>query len=333
VLAGAAAKGAFTAGVLAVLSRPDVKARIGLDVARVVGASSGAINGVYYAAAVHAGEEANAGERLAQLWIEHGGAMEALDPSLRDILRGEALSTDHKLLRTFRENVAPAPTRRPVELSIIVTNVDGDLSSIDGEPATTYEHLVEVSNEDFTSADALDRVFTAVAASAALPGAYAPVALPVGAGRTVQALDGGLTDNTPIGHALSGVPAVTRAFVIAPFPRVQTRPADLRGVGLVSHVFDMLIEERLFRDLRAAARVNRVLAQLEAIVPETDRRAAILDALGLGESRHVQIVEIRPPETLPGDALSGLWSRKLREGYVQAGREAAEHAVEALVAR
>jgi predicted acylesterase/phospholipase RssA len=44
VLAGGVAKGAFTAGALAVLSDPGTKAAIGLDVARIVGASSGALN-------------------------------------------------------------------------------------------------------------------------------------------------------------------------------------------------------------------------------------------------------------------------------------------------
>ena len=66
VLAGGVAKGAFSAGALSVLSDPETKARLGLDVSRIVGASSGALNGVFYAAAIRSGNEAFAGQRLAQ---------------------------------------------------------------------------------------------------------------------------------------------------------------------------------------------------------------------------------------------------------------------------
>lgn len=67
VFAGASVKGAFSAGALSVLTEPDVKARLGLDFVRLVGASSGALNAAYFAGAIRAGEEALAGRRLANL--------------------------------------------------------------------------------------------------------------------------------------------------------------------------------------------------------------------------------------------------------------------------
>jgi predicted acylesterase/phospholipase RssA len=327
VLAGAASKGAFAAGAIRVLSQPQVKASLGLDFERIVAVSSGAFNGVYYAAAIHSGHEANAGERMARIWIEQGTLAHAFQPGLREIAGLEGFSKDTQILRTLREIIAPAPARHPITLRIVVTNADGDLSKIDGVPATTFEHVIDGTGRDFTTSIGLERLFVAVAASGALPGAYAPVKLPLDDGRTVQALDGGLTNNTPLGRALEGAPNVKRVFVVTPFPLVQSTPADLHGASLLEHVFDMLVGERLFRDLRSLERINREIDSFERAVPEPGARAAIVEALGWSHRRRVQVIQIRPPAQLPGNAFSGVWSRKLRERYVQAGIEAAQGAI------
>jgi predicted acylesterase/phospholipase RssA len=331
VLAGGVAKGAFTAGALAVLSDPQTKAAIGLDVARIVGASSGALNGVFYAAAIRSGTEAFAGQRLAQVWLDDATLGGAFEFSFRDLLGAVGLSTDDKLLALLRQHVRPSQgDLHPIALRLVVTNADGEPIAIeDGGVATTFEHVVDLTGSDFDTAEALERVFVAAAASAALPGAYAPVPLEVG-GRTVRGLDGGLVDDTPLGHALSGAPEITRVFVLVPSPRIRTEPADLHGLALASHVFDILVEERLVRDLRHVARVNRVLARLPSLVADPGERAALLDALGWTGRRPVQIVEIRPDAALPGDGFSGFTSLALRQGYVQAGSDAARRVVAAL---
>jgi len=331
VLAGGVAKGAFTAGALSVLSDPETKARLGLDVTRIVGASSGALNGVFYAAAIRGGTEAFAGQRLEQIWLDDATIGGAFDFSLRDVLGGVGLSTDDKLLALLRRHIQPGQGPRfPVGLRLVVTNADGEAVAMeDGSTATTFEHVVDLAGPDFDTAEALERVFVAAAASAALPGAYAPVPFEV-AGGTVRGLDGGLVDDTPLGHALEGAPEITRVFVLVPSPRVLTPPADLHGLALASHVFDILVEERLVRDLRHVARVNRVLAQLPSLVADPAERAALLDALGWTGRRPVQIVEIRPDAALPGDGFSGFTSLPLRQQYVQAGGEAATRVLAAL---
>lgn len=329
VLAGAVAKGAFTSGALAVLSDPETKARLSLDFARIVGASSGALNGVYYAAAIHSGAEAFAGQRLSQLWLDDATIGGAFEFSLHDIFGGLGLSTDQKLVTILRKHIAPSQSRVPVELRLVVTNADGELVSIDGVPATTYEHVVDLGGADFETTEALERVFLTVAASAALPGAYAPVSIELD-GRTVRGLDGGLVDDTPLGHALKGAPSIARAFVIVPYPRVRTEPPVLHGLGLGSHVLDVVLQERLVRDLRRVAYINRVLAQLPSLVTDAAQRAALLEALGWSGMRPVQVVEIRPDKDLPGNSFSGLASLELRQQYVQAGVDAARRALAAL---
>jgi hypothetical protein len=250
----------------------------------------------------------------------------AFDVSLLDVVRGLGLSTENKLIAQLRQHIPPAEARNPIELRLVVTNADGEPVSPEGPSATTFEHVVDLTGEDFDTAASLERVFAATAASSALPGLFAPVPLPIGNG-TFPGLDGGLVDDTPLGLALSGAPDVVRAFVIAPFPSVRTTPADLRGLGLASRVLDLTIDERLVRDLRGAARVNRVLALLPSVLPDAAQRAAVLEAIGWTGRRVVQIVEIRPAAELPGDAFSGFTSRELRQQYVQAGIDAAQAAL------
>ncbi|HEY3820707.1 MAG TPA: patatin-like phospholipase family protein [Polyangiaceae bacterium] len=329
VLAGGVAKGAFTAGALAVLSDPATKARVGLDVSRIVGASSGALNGVFYAAAIRGGTEAFAGQRLAQVWLDDASVSGAFDFSLRDIVKEIGLSTDSKLLSILRRNIRPGPgAAAPIELRLVVANADGEpMSTEDGGTATTFEHLVDLTGPDFDTTEALERVFLATAASAALPGAYAPVPLDVD-GRTFRGLDGGLVDDAPLGHALEGAPGITRILVIVPSPRLRTEPADLHGLALASHVFDILVEERLVRDLRNVARVNRLLTRLPSLVADASERAALLDELGWAQRKPVEIVEIRPEAELSGDGFSGFRSLALRQSYVDAGKAAAQRWVD-----
>ena len=330
VLAGAVAKGAFTAGALSALTEPATRARLGLDVVRIVGTSSGALNGAFYAAAIRAGTQASAGARLVQLWLDDATVRGAFQFSLRDLARGRGLSNDRRILEVLRQQIHPTAGRNPIELRLVLTNADGEAAVIDGARVTTFEHVVRLSGEDFDTQAALERVFVAVAASAALPVVYAPVALEL-RGRAVHGLDGGLVDDTALGHALEGATAITRAFVIAPLPLVHAPVPNLRGLALASRVIDIVVDQPLVRDLRRAARVNRVLAELPSLVADPAERAAVIEALGWTGRRQVQIVEIRPDAELPGNALSGFASRDLRAQYVRAGVVAARRAVEAIL--
>ena len=291
-------KGAFSAGVLSVLSDPDTRARHGIDVTRIVGASSGALNGVFYATAIRDGTEASAAQQLAQLWLDDATLRGALDFSLHDLLHGLGVSNSDKVLGVLREHIRPASGSRPIQLRIIVTNATGETIDVAGRPATSFEHVVDATDADFDTAESLERIFTAVAASAALPGIFAPVPIEI-AGRTVQGFDGGIVDDAPLGRALEGAPEIERVLVCAPYPRVRTEPADLHGLALAGHIFDLLVQERLIRDLQRVANTYPT----------------------------VRVVEIRPEADLPGHAFSGFTSIDLRRQYVQSGVDAARRAL------
>jgi hypothetical protein len=86
---------------------------------------------------------------------------------------------------------------------------------------------------------------------------------------------------------------------------------------------DMLVEERLFRDLREAYAVNETLARLAEVVPDETLRARVMESLGWKGRKPITIVELRPSAPLPGEMFDGFFSRELRETYVKSGRDAA----------
>jgi predicted acylesterase/phospholipase RssA len=326
ILSGAVAKGAFTAGALAELFAPETQARCGLDVRRVVAASAGALNGAFLASRLRDGSEAAAMPVLEELWLELGDFRDVFDVSLGALARARGISTSKKVRALLDRFIEPRGGTRPIELALVVTNMDGEVDIVGSELATTYERCVRFSGEAFDDAEALSDLFDTVVASAAFPLVFEPATLRLGA-REVRCVDGGVCNNTPIKYALDGAPDIDRVFVITPYPSVQMNAPNLHGAALLSHLGEMLVQERLFRDLRNAHKVNRALRALEHAMPLRALRERVLTAFGWAGRRVIQIVEVRPPVALDGDAFAGFFSRRLREDYVHAGREAARAAL------
>lgn len=319
VLSGAVAKGAFEAGALQVLTR----ARI--PIVSIVGASAGALNGAVLAAGVHAGRANEAADLLVRTWDERGTWGNAIDLGLRDLLRGRGLSTSRKLGELLRSSIeAFSGGTRPIDLRVVVTAAAGDPTVRQTERRTSFESVAAFTGADFDTPAARERLCTAVTASAAFPGLYSPIAVPALGG---DCLDGGAVNHAPIGHALAGHPEIRRVIVVTHVPSL-VEPPRLRGLDLIGHVGEILVTERLYRDLRAARRVNRQLATLERLRTEgslpSAQLAAVKRALGLSAKCPIEIVEIRPRAELPGGAFAGLPSRSLRRAYLEAGHRAAE---------
>jgi NTE family protein len=319
VLAGAVAKGAFEAGVIRALVRADV------DIVRIVATSSGALNGTVLAAAVRAGDLVGGAERLATLWQDHAEWNEVFHTSFRDILRRDGLSDQARLLGLLRDHIAPSqPDRpRPVNLRLIVAALGGCAGSIGARPATTFESVRDFQGDDFGSPHGLAGVFAAAVASSAFPLVFAPVAVD-GVGPCV---DGGAVNNTPMKWALDGAIGASVDAVVVIATSVEQRadpPGGLTGLGaLGSHLAEMLIDERLYRDLREAEQVNAALERLDLLgttgVLDAAQFSSVLDALGWNLRRRVEIVPIRPAEELPGNPFSAFLHRDARVQYLDVG--------------
>jgi NTE family protein len=320
VLAGAVAQGAFAAGAIEALARHRV------PITRIVATSSGALSGTLLAAGVRAGRVADAADTLAELWRDDAKWCNALDPSARNIVRGRGLSTSDKVRRIVRDAVEPfVPGCEPIDLRLVLTALAGDPNVRHDKGATSFESVLRFADDDFDHAAARDRLYTATVAAAAFPGLYAPIDVP-GLGACV---DGGAVNDAPIGHALDGN-NLSRVVVITNAPKV-VNPPPLHGVALAEHLAQVLIDERLYRDLRSAHTVNRQLAALERLASQGCLSAATLaqvkNALGWPHRRRLELVEIRPRTALRGGAFTALGDRALRAEYIAEGRRAAEEAL------
>ncbi|HEY4118121.1 MAG TPA: patatin-like phospholipase family protein [Byssovorax sp.] len=201
----------------------------------------------------------------------------------------------------------------------------GETDTLLGAPASTYEH-----GRRFVDAalDAPGRpgVFDHALASASFPVAFTPFEL----GKLGPCIDGGSVNNTPIKRALTG--GATRVVVVTTSSRIHPATTDEACLTLVGGVAEILINERLFRDLHDAGTVNDLADDLDAFVKEHPQTAEARAALHLmlRSPRKVEIVEIRPDPPLAGNAFSGFFCKKKREDYIAAGRASAAKALDAI---
>jgi predicted acylesterase/phospholipase RssA len=321
ILAGAGTHGAFEAGAL------DVLLNSGHRFGTVVGASSGALNGTLLAFAIRAGKELELAKILPDTWLNHTGLTDVFSPSLGGIFGLRGISGEGKLLSTIEElsgRLLPG-VPAPVRLILVVTALEGRMTEVGSRPATTFEYPVTFTDADFDTGESRDKIYRTAVASGAIPIVFVPVDLP-GVG---PCADGGLVNNTPIKHALLNS-EVTRVFVVVPYPSPVEPPPPGRGLDYVAHVFDIFIQERLLRDLREAVDTNHHLAAIEALAPllPADKMQGLRDALGLSRKRAVEIVLVRPPQTLQGNELSGFGNTQLRQAEIDAGRDAARNALQ-----
>jgi NTE family protein len=325
ILAGAVAKGAFEAGALQTLAQHATT----LSISRIVGASAGALNASIFATGIRMRAETEAADRLVALWEQEATWHNALHFDLRDIFALKGLGTADRVLGLMKKAVAgfDVVAKQPVNLQLVLTALDGSRGDIAGQPATTFESVAGFADEAFDSDPGRERVFTTALASGAFPGVFAPVDLP-GIGPCV---DGGSVNNTPVKWAIAGG-AIQRIIVVTAQPILSSPPAgELGGRSLLSQFADILINERLYRDLRDAESINGYLAKLDQLqesgVPSADLQK-VRDVLGW---RPLEIIQIRPKSALAGGAFSAFSDAQLRSAYVNAGREAARQVLPQLL--
>jgi NTE family protein len=341
ILPGAVAKGAFAAGVLKVLAEQD------LEVTRIVATSSGALNAALYASYLRRGIEREGAAEIARMWIERAGFLSVFSPDLAGILRLEgAFSSKIRELLRSRIAAGEISAPRPISLRLLVAPLRGvdsrhlDAVALDDDPdplpltanRTTYEYVCDFDQDDFNTVEQRDRVINAALASSAFPLVFVPVDVEVeNLRRRVRlgpCIDGGAVNNAPIKWAMGGAigDQLDAILVIAPSPGIEPRPTDVRGAKLIDQVAEMLVNERLYRDLREAERVNQRLAALEELRNHglsADHLAKVKDALGWKGMKQIGIVEIRPRVALEGNAFSAFFSKTRRREYIQIGEDRA----------
>lgn len=319
VLAGGVAKGGFEAGAL------DELVAHGVRMSQVVGTSSGALNATLLAAGIRAGRERDATSRLVELWRDDASWMRVFHFSLRDVVARTGISDSSEILALMRRELPAMATAAvaPVRLRFVVAALEGVLGSLNGTPATTFEGVLSFADGDLDSDAGRERIYLAAAASSAFPLVFRPVGVPP----LGPCYDGGAVNNTPI--QLASTDGIEKIFLVSPYPAVFRTAPVLEGVELVARLVDILIHERVYRDLKAADAANAVVARMRALTAAgTLDEAQLAAVLGtLGDLRPLDIVPIRPAYDLEGNSFAGFLHRELREQYIAAGRAAARAAL------
>jgi NTE family protein len=321
VLSGGVAKGAFEAGAL------DVLVERGIKISQVVGTSSGSLNATMLAGAVRAGRERDATRRLLTLWHDDADWMHIFHLTLREALEGRGLSDSFRVLKLMRDELPKITTAsiNPIRLRIVVGLLNGVRRQFGQQVATTFEGVLTFDGPDFDDDAGRERIYNAAAASAAFPLLFHPVDVP-GLG---PCYDGGVVNDAPV--KLAAEDGATRVIVIAPYPATFDSAAAPTGVALAAHLVDVLIHERLFRDLRDAERVNEAVRGVQTLVTagvlDQNQMALVLQAF---DARPLQIVTIRPTHELPGNSFAGFLHRNLREQYITAGHDVAHRVLDSL---
>jgi len=330
VVGGAVAKGAFAAGALAHLTLK--LGEEGTPIRAVVGTSSGALNATVVAAGVRAGRPVSAAKELVRLWRDRAGASRILDADLGSAVRFGGISGSQRIVALLNEACARLRRGRVPPQQVALRVVVAPLAGVPTVP-TSFEAVERFEARDFDDPARRGRMFQAAVASAAFPFAFKPVALD-GLGPCV---DGGVVNNTPVKQAIERQPDVTSVYVIVADPADAAIPEaaarDLGGVGLLTRLVDILIHERLVRDLAEARAVNGWLAALDRLVARRQlapaARAEVIEALygrDAATFRQIELVEIRPDRPLEGGSFSGFFRPDLRRSYLRAGWDAARSA-------
>jgi predicted acylesterase/phospholipase RssA len=315
ILPGAVSKGAYEAGVIQVIAEKHI------PVHRIVATSSGALNGIAFAAGIRSGQEKQMARQLTEMWIDDGGWGTALSFSPWTFMRGRGISDRQGLLTMLKKMIKPVGDlgKADIDFRVIVSPLKGVVGKIGNSPASTYEQVINFTGEDFDTPERLEQVFEVTMAACAFPGLFAPVEIK-GLGPCV---DGGAVNNAPIGYALQEND-ITDILMPVPFPELIPPTTTKHGLGFLNHLIEILINERLFRELKNANSVNEDVNALTSLVSKgiiTSKQLEIIkQTLRI---RHVQITEIRPEQTLCGNPFSGFFSKSARTKMVDEGRSAA----------
>jgi NTE family protein len=318
VLSGAVAKGPFHAGAISTLVER------GEAIHAVVGTSAGALTAAMLGGGLVTGQPGRAAEEITRLWLNKAAWQDFAVVAGRSLLKIQGLFRSDKvkvLLRGGLEKILEnaGETLLDVPVTLVATNLNGHLdpNTPTGEPRTSYEWPLRFHPQDYLRPERREHLVLAATASATFPGLFVPEMVD-----EIPCVDGGAVNNAPISYAIED-PTIERVIVVSPQPPQPPPPTTLGGFDLLGHLVDILINERLHRDLQLAHRINARLDLLEQELhdlPEP-RRRAILKALGW---RRLEVIEIRPLQALPGNALTGFWDKDARSGYHEAGRKRAQ---------
>lgn len=330
VLSGAAARGAFQAGALAVIV-PELE-RQGLRPTIWLGTSAGAINAALWAAMLHEGST-TAADRVLAIWSQMSD-----DDVFRPLLPFSALRTAAQfavgamlqrgpgttsvvdttpLQRTATEELPADQLARNVAegvvsaVGVVATRVpsDSDEAVVGAASGRSVLFLAETTPSSYAGDPdrGLDVVRTAVTADHVVASSAIPVGFP--AVRLDQPepawyVDGGVRLNAPLQPAVAlGATRIllvsATATTVAPPPPpapLGVRP-DIADAG--AQVLHAALADRTVEDLLTLRRVNHALGQAPGLTSRSGR-----------VYRPVEVMEVSPAPGAMGRLAADVWARR-----------------------
>jgi len=250
VLSGGGAKGAYEAGVAAVLVER------GVPIQLVAGSSAGALN----AAMIADGRV----DRLEALW--RGLTRERVYSLRAPVLFGGLLPGWLTLLILDHAGSLfdPAPLRELIEASL-------DLERIRASPVRLLVVTTDLARREQRIFDNQTVTVEALMAAAAVPGAFPAVDV---AGSLL--VDGGLTGRAPVLEALAAAPSVERAVVVMSYAPAERGAPPTTMRRALEEAFEMGMIHQIRRDVELA-RLRFPSVEVHLLTPSTPLSLRPLD--------------------------------------------------------
>lgn len=263
--------------------------------------------------------------------------------TLENILRGNFVSMfSHAHFRQLaHEWTFPETIGRSVKFSAAICNLMGStsLNPDDETIERAWAHFEDFHwypnmprTQNFIQ---FSRLLDIVMASSSFPLAFSPMRLTLpGATKSGLFIDGGMTDNAPIGKAIKMDPEVDTVLVVMSttiVPPPDGEPDDI--LKIFSRMCEMLAGKFIINNYHQVIKANRRIAALQRIM-ERDADGEMKDSAfnedlavaagfkGMADFRTrrvVKLIPIIPSTPLKGDLFAGFRDKKLLKSYIDLG--------------
>ena len=263
--------------------------------------------------------------------------------TLENILRGNFVSMfSHAHMRQLAQEWSfPETVVHPVKFSAAICNLMGQ-TSLNLEDETierAWAHFEDFfwypnmpRTQNFIQ---FNRLLDIVMASSSFPLAFSPMRLTLpGATKPGLFIDGGMTDNAPIGKAIKMDAEVDTILVVMSttiVPPPEGEPDDI--LKIFSRMMEMLAGKFIINNYHQVLKANRRIAALQRIMErdatgemrESDFNEDLAVAAGFKgmadfrTRRVVRLIPIIPSTPLKGDLFAGFRDKKLLKSYVDLG--------------
>lgn len=265
--------------------------------------------------------------------------------TLETILRGNFVSVfSHALFRKLaQEWHFPTEVQRSVKFSAAICNLLGQtsLNLKDETIERAWAHFEDFQwypgmprTKNFVQ---FSRMIDVVMASSSFPLAFSPMRLTLpGASAPGLFIDGGMTDNAPIGKAIKLDPEVDTILVVMAttiVPPPESEPDDIMKV--FNRMSEMLAGKFIINNYHQVIKTNRQIVALERLLergPDGAIRdsvynqdlavaAGFVDLDDFRSRRVVRLIPLIPSEPLRGDLFAGFKDRALLQSYIDLGQK------------